>query len=227
MGVRTTLLSVGGMLLAVGGPIGYFSADDALSTVKKEWFSGSTDAGAAAGQPSAGAAASQDVNPQAAGDYLTGSRGGFSSHEVPTARLDEVLRFDVTVDWITRRWPRVSTGLPHVQLQGYRVPLISGTSLGDVAGSLTYFFNARQQVDRITLRGTTGDPGRLIALVSNRFHFVRRLTNDPGIAYYETVDSSNRKTGMLKIRTASTIDASRPYTRFEVDLLIDRPERTR
>ena len=41
--------------------------------------------------------------------------------------LDEVLRFDLTPDWILHRWPRVSTGLAQLDLQGYRVPLVSGT----------------------------------------------------------------------------------------------------
>ncbi len=62
-----------------------------------------------------------------------------------------MLRFDVTVEWVMQRWPRVSTGLPYLQLQGYRVPLVTGTKVADLAGSLTYYFNARQQVQRITL----------------------------------------------------------------------------
>ena len=80
---------------------------------------------------------------------------------MPLPSLAEVLRFDVTVEWVMQRWPRVTTGLPQLQLQGYRVPLVTGTSLSDVAGSLTYYFNARQQVQRITLRGTDRRSQRL------------------------------------------------------------------
>ena len=107
---------------------------------------------------------------------------------MPLPSLAEVLRFDVTVEWVLQRWPRVTTGLPQLQLQGYRVPLVSGTQISDVAGSLTYYFNARQQVQRITLRGTTGDPSALVNLLASRYHFARRLTNDPGIILYEAVD---------------------------------------
>lgn len=213
---------MGGLLLAVGGPIGYFSADDAISKVKGEWFSGSEKSEVAEQtQPAGMDAATYD--PSVASDSRTPMMN-ISSRRTTTTSLDEVLRFDITVDWITKHWPRVSTGLPHLQLQGYRVPLVSGTKLGDVAGSLTYYFNARQQVQRIAIRGTTGDPSVLASLVGNRFQFVRRLTNDPGVVFYETVDAYNRTTGTLKIRTASTIDSSQPYTQFEVDLVVDRPE---
>jgi len=56
---------------------------------------------------------------------------------------------------VISRWPRVSAGLAELQLQGYRVPLVSGTTANDLAGALTYYFNSRQQVQRITFQGTT------------------------------------------------------------------------
>ena len=64
-----------------------------------------------------------------------------------------------------------STGLTYLQLQGYRVPLVTGTTLADVAGSLTYYFNAQQRVQRITFRGTTGDPSVLATLLAQRLSF--------------------------------------------------------
>lgn len=223
MGIKTTLLCAGGLLLAVGGPVSYYSASDVVSAVKKNWHSDSADPASQASTSDPDAyPPSPDALPSDEQHVLGGNTS--SAQSAPMPSLDEVLRFDVTVDWVTRRWPRVSTGLPHLQLHGYRVPLVTGTAIGDVAGSLTYYFNARQQVQRITLRGTTGDPRVLIGLVAGRFHFSRRLTNDPGVAFYEAVDSSNRPAGVLKIRSASVIKSNQPYTRFEVDLVIDRPE---
>jgi hypothetical protein len=109
-------------------------------------------------------------------------------------------------------------------LQGYRVPLVSGTSLSDVAGSLTYYFNVRQQVQRITLRGSTGDPSILATILVSRYHFARRFTNDPGVVLYEAVDADNRSVGSLKIRSAPVVNTSQPYSRFQIDLVIDRVE---
>ncbi len=225
MSFKKSLLCVGGLLLAVGGPIGMFSANDFVANARKNWFSGWT--------------AKASANPQspstpqgAAGEGYAAKSNSFSpanaldepSLTAPLPSLDEVLSFDRSVEWVMQRWPRVSTGLTYLQLQGYRVPLVTGTGLSDVAGSLTYYFNAGQQVQRITLRGTTGDPTRLVTLVAGRYHFARRLTNDPGVVLYEVVDSGNKPAGTLKIRSARVVKASQPYTRFEVDLAMDRPE---
>ena len=106
-----------------------------------------------------------------------------------------MLRFDVTASWVMQHWPRVSTGLPYLQLQGYRVALVTGTRVTDLAGSLTYYFNAQQQVQRITFRGTTGDPSVLVALLAGRYGFARRVMNDPGVVLYEAVDSGNQPIG--------------------------------
>jgi hypothetical protein len=50
------------------------------------------------------------------------------------------------------------------------------------------------------------------------------LTNDPGVVFYEAVDSSNQPTGTLKIRSAQVVRADQPFTRFEFDLAMDRAE---
>ncbi|MHC4403587.1 MAG: DUF6690 family protein, partial [Planctomycetota bacterium] len=125
-----------------------------------------------------------------------------SLQSAPVHDLGEVFRFDVTPDWIVYNWPRVSSGLAHLPLQGYRVPLVSGTSQDDVAGSLTYYFNAQQRLQRITLHGTTGSTLKLAHLMKVRFGFVRRLTNDPGVFLYEVPDSKGQVNGFLWFRTA-------------------------
>ena len=103
----------------------------------------------------------------------------------PVGDLREVLRFDITPDWIVTRWPRVSAGLAHLELQGYRVPLVTGTTEEDLAGALTYYFNPQQQLQRITFYGTTGNTRRLVDLVVREYGFARRLTNDPGVFVFE------------------------------------------
>jgi hypothetical protein len=214
MGFKKSLLYVGGLLLATVGPITFFSGSDFVTGLKRNWLrSPATAAGyqqAAYGTPVWEAVA----KPVAYNEV----------DSLPLPSLGEVLRFDVTVEWVMRRWPRVTTGLPYLQLQGYRVPLVTGTGVADLAGSLTYYFNAQQQAVRITFHGTTGNPSTLLAMLTSQYHFVRRLTNDPGLVVYETVDASNRPTGTAKFRSAKVVRADQPYNRFEVDLTIDRPE---
>ena len=220
MGFKKTLFYVGGLLLAVGGPFTFFSGSDFLGDMKRNWLPGS--AATAGVAPDLAAPALPSAASDGASDPSLTSSAAVDAMPMPS--LAEVLRFDATVPWVMQRWPRVSTGLPHLQLQGYRVPLVTGTSIADLAGSLTYYFNVRQRVQRITLRGTTGDPRALVALLTNRYRFTRRLTNDPGMVLYEAVDSGNQPVGTAKIRSASVVKANQPYTRFEVDLVMDRPE---
>ncbi len=211
MGIRKALVYTSGLALATGGPITMFSASDFVADVKQRFVSPPAATASANPHPSAG-------SPAAVPATLPAS----PAEAMPTPSLPEVLRFDVTVEWVMQRWPRVSTGLPHLQLQGYRVPLVTGTQISDVAGSLTYYFNAGQKVQRITLKCSTGDPRALVALLTERFRFVRRLTNDPGLIVYEAVDSDNNKVGKAEIRSAAVVKASQPYTRFDVDLVMDR-----
>lgn len=228
MGFKNTVLGAGVLALAAGGPITFYSASDYASGLKKSWFSSQPAATvtasphASGGSPSAtGSTGMGEMHP-AMGDAAAAPGTAFDTQPMPS--LAEVLRFDVTVEWVLQRWPRVSTGLNYMQLQGYRVPLVTGGSITDVAGALTYYFNAQQRVDRITLRGTTGDPQVLVSLLAGRHHFARRLTNNPGLLIYEVVDSKNQPLGSCKIRSAAVIKANKPYTRFEFDLVMDRPE---
>jgi hypothetical protein len=151
--------------------------------------------------------------------------GAIPNVEGPTVQdLAEILRFDVTPEWILRRWPRVSTGLARLQLQGYRVPLVTGTAESDLAGALTYYFNPQQQLQQITFQGTTGDARNLVAFLAGRLHFVRRLTNDPGLTVYEAVRSDGKPAGSVRIRSAGIVKASEPFTRFDVELALERLE---
>ncbi|HYW80799.1 MAG TPA: DUF6690 family protein [Thermoguttaceae bacterium] len=202
---RTLLYSATGLMLAAGGPIAYYSAPEYWNDVQAKWFPAddSSDSVLADDEPSA--------NPVAA---IEGA---------PVSDLGELLRFDITPDWIVRRWPRVSTGLSHLQLQGYRVPMVTGTKETDLAGSLTYYFNSQQQVQRITFHGATGDPQHLVRLLTSRHAFARRLTNDPGLIVYEAPQADGQRLSLLKLTSVGVVKSSDPRRRLKVELSMERP----
>jgi hypothetical protein len=142
---------------------------------------------------------------------------------MPTYDFADVLRFDISPGWIMQRWPRVSAGLGNLQLQGYRVPLVTGGAQNDLAGSLTYYFNANQQVQQIRFQGTTGDVRRLVQFVTTRYHLGRRVVNNPGEFVYEIPEPRGEAKSVLTIRTASVLISSQPYQRFDVALVLERP----
>jgi len=142
--------------------------------------------------------------------------------DIPVADLVEVLRFDVTVDWIMGRWPRVSAGLAQLQLQGYRVPLVTGTAEDDLAGALTYYFNPRQELQRITFQGTTANPRKLVQLLAAQYGFARHLTNDPSSFVYEAPGPEKKPKSVLWIRPARVLKADETHQRYQLSLVLER-----
>ncbi len=140
----------------------------------------------------------------------------------PMVDLAEAIRFDATPPWVLGRWPRVTAGLPDADMQGYRVPLVSGTAVDDVAGSLTYYFNAHQRCVRITLQGTTGDARKLVALVTQRFGFKQQTSNEPGLYLYQ-VRWNGQPLSELHVRPSRVVRSTTPLARFEVLLALNNP----
>ncbi len=155
---------------------------------------------------------------------LSPSVSSASPTAIPLAGLAEVLRFDVSLEWVMNRWPRVSAALAQIQLQGYRVPLVTGTAEDDLAGALTYYFNPRQEVQRITFHGTTGNARRLVELLATRYGFTRRLTNDASSFVYEALNPENKPKSVLWIRPAQVVKAEETYQRYQLVLVLERPE---
>jgi hypothetical protein len=138
----------------------------------------------------------------------------------PVVDLTEALRFEVTSAWVLGRWPRVTAGLPEANLQGYRVPLVTGTREDDLAGSLTYYFNKNQRCQRITFQGTTGDARKLIAYLTQQFGFEQQTSNDPNLFLYQ-IRWNGAPLSELHIRPARVIKADAPTARFEVLLALN------
>jgi hypothetical protein len=89
--------------------------------------------------------------------------------ETPIVSLAEALRANINPQWIVARWPSVTTIVAEANLAGYRVPFISGFQGHDVVGSLTYYFDGTQRLQRISMLGNTRDERALTMLVAQQF----------------------------------------------------------
>jgi hypothetical protein len=218
--IRTAMLSLLGLGLAAGIPFAYYAfteSDDPLSISKLTGVAAKTKAKAKANADSSG-------DKPAATAKKESARSAYD--DPPIRPMDEVLRFDINPDWVISGWPRVMTGLGQIQLKGYRVPLVTGTAEDDLAGSLTYYFDPYAQLQRIVFHGTTGNPQRLIALVTNRFGFARHVVNHPGLVLYEVPPAAGETPrSTLSVESAAVIKASDPYQRFRLTMVIERPLR--
>jgi hypothetical protein len=208
----------GGVLLAlaIGGPIGLFH----FGGLWKHGRSSAGDSAALSGVgDESGWVGSGKILPAAA---VPAAR--LPIEGPPVEQLTDVFRFDVSPTWVLQRWPRVSTDPSPLELRGYRVTLVTGTQMTDLAGVLTYYFNPAQQVHRITFAGKTGDPRKLVEMITKYYHFVRRPVNDPGRLIYESLQSSGQSAGQIQIAAAPVVYADHPFERYCVELRMERPE---
>jgi hypothetical protein len=138
----------------------------------------------------------------------------------PVRELSEVIRFDIPPSWVTSRWPRVTTALSETGMEGLRVPVVTGTQVDDLAGSLTYYFDHQHRVQRLTFEGFTGDDRRLVALVTQDFGLQPAPTLHAGMyaAWWNAVPTS-----VLRVSRAPVITSASPHAQLQVFLELNRP----
>lgn len=140
----------------------------------------------------------------------------------PTHSLAEVLRMDITREWVYQRWARKTTGLTDPEMFGVRVPLVTGTKLTDLAGSLSYYFNRQGQVQRISFRGWTGDATQLVNFLTSQYGFKRGQSPFPGEQLYQ-ITWNNRVQSQLRTRPDTVLWATSPHNSVLVELELERP----
>lgn len=215
------------LLAAVGGPYALVNGDAAkfLSSLRssttaspgQESFplygdaAGHTNSVGYPGQP--GLVSSLPSQPGGAGPRLEGPQ---------VQDLAEVIRFDVSPRWVAQCWARVTTCTAELELEGLRVPLVTGPRADDIAGSLTYYFDKHHAVQRVTFHGSTGDERRLVALLTNVYGFKEQPSLGGGM-YVTTY--SGKPTSLLRISYAPVVQSSAPHTQKQIALEINRPGR--
>jgi len=107
-----------------------------------------------------------------------------SDFAAPLVPLHEVLRVDVTPDWVVSRWPRVATVVGDLEWSGMRVPLITGNNPSDFVGSLTYYFDGGQKLRRISLEGYAGDERPVVTLAMQQFGVLPEPSVSGGLYAY-------------------------------------------
>jgi hypothetical protein len=141
----------------------------------------------------------------------------------PVQHLGEVVRFDISPAWVVGRWPRVTTTLAGRDLEGLRVPLVTGIRPDDLAGSLTYYFDRNQQVQRLTFEGYTGDARRLLTLVTQYYG----LRPEPALHAGMYVARWNDKpTSICRVSRAPIVTQASPRSQLHVLLELNRPNAT-
>lgn len=164
------------------------------------------------------------ANPSTDGIYAgTNVEAGVGRANVayqPPIDLRNVIRFDVTPDFVYRNFTRVTTVLSDLSYDGLRVPLVSGTQSYDVAGSLTYYFDNNKTIRRIQFQGVTGDANPLVQLMIQHY----RLNPERSLGgQLLTMRWNNRVTSFMHVAPAPVVTAQQPNARFAFFMEINKP----
>ncbi len=138
----------------------------------------------------------------------------------PVNDLRDVLRFDINPEWVFQHFSRVTTVLAEMHLDGLRIPIVTGTSPEDVAGTLTYYFDRQHQVQRVTLHGFTGDPTRLTELMQK--HYQMQPQPSLGAGTY-VIRWNGQPTSILQLTHAPVVHAAANHTKYTVFLELNQP----
>ena len=223
MSTSLTRNPIAGVILvagAVGGPYAFFETD--AGKTAQQWF-GAAEQVVASADPSGGHVDNDPFWGMAGTDpsknILNPETRAINLQQAPVVNLNEVLRFDATPTWVIGRFPRVSTVLADMRLDGLRVPLVTGTTPADLAGTLTYYFDRYQRLQRVTLHAVSGDPTRF----SNEMQQAYKLQKAPSLGGgLYLLKWNGRPASVLHIAPAPVIYADAAYSRFNVFLELNQ-----
>lgn len=202
-----------GLVGAVGLPIA-FSSKSGVSTWLAPKAAESAGTAAESDEPAA-PGSQQEVRAREVKQATTG--------RIDTPSIPEAFRFDMTPGWVLARWERVSTSLADLDLQGYRVALVTGGRETDLAGSLTYYFNHKQRVQKIAFQGATGNPAELIGWLTRQYGF-RRVVGGPPRVHIYRMRKFSQIASELRVAPSNVVSANSPNARYEISLEMTRAD---
>ena len=138
----------------------------------------------------------------------------------PLTDLREVMRFDVSPQWVISRYSRVSTVLAETNLEALRVPIVTGTRVDDLAGTLTYYFDGTGKLQRVSLHAFTGDPNRLVGAMTEHYGLTREPALEAGVF---TKRWNGVPIHFLRLTRSSVIHADALHQKCTVFLELNQP----
>ena len=134
--------------------------------------------------------------------------------------IRQALRFDLTPPMILDRFSRVSTVLADLQLEGLRVPVVTGIRADDLAGTLTYYFDRSGKIQRINLHGFTGNTERIVSTLTSHYGLQAEAALDAGVY---TRRWNGIPVHLLRITHAPVVFSNAVHQKYTVFLELNQP----
>lgn len=138
----------------------------------------------------------------------------------PIHDLREVLRFDITPEWVTGHFARVSTVLADTHLEGFRVPIVTGIGTADLAGTLTYYFDYSGGLQRVMMHAITGDVSRVIEAMTTHYGLAVEPTLEAGVY---TRRWNAQPVHFLRVSRAPVVYRDALHHKFTVFIELNQP----
>lgn len=135
--------------------------------------------------------------------------------------LREILRFDIGPEWVIQRFARVSTVLADMNLKGLRVPVVTGIRADDVAGTLTFYFDSTDRLQRLTFHGFTGDATRFTNVMVSYYGLQREPALEAGTY---TKRWNGRPVHFMRLSHAPVVYSDAVHQKYTVFLELNQPD---
>ena len=99
--------------------------------------------------------------------------------------------------------------------------MVTGTKVDDLAGTLTYYFDARGKVQRISMHAFTGDPNRLVGAMTQHYGMTQEASLAAGVF---TKRWNGVPIHFLRLSRASVIHSDALHQKFTVFLELNQPD---
>ena len=139
----------------------------------------------------------------------------------PMSDLRELLRFSWTQAELHGRFANVATVLADTRLRGVRVPVVTGTQMDDLAGTLTLYFDANDRVQRLNLHAFTGDATRLRQVLGETFGMAPEPNLEAGVM---TRRWNGAPISLLRLTYAPVVHSDAVHQKLTVFLELNAPD---
>ena len=143
----------------------------------------------------------------------------------PVHDFRQVFRFDLTPEQVKQRWDRVTSTSIGKSYRGLRVALVTGVNPWDLHGSLTYYFDRAQKLQRISFKGWTGDGTHFLNIMKSSYPLESLPTQWAGAyeAKREGIFQSSSFAGIL-LREPAVIRKQVPNEQLAIVLELNNPD---
>jgi hypothetical protein len=130
-----------------------------------------------------------------------------------TIDLRAWLRWDLPRGYLLWQHPNAAIVPTERNLIGYRIPFTTGFQPQDLTGTLTYYYDAKEQLQRMELSAASGNPWPMTQWLLPQFHLQPIISLDPNVRL-ATLKSRDKTQSLMAVATGKAPSGSPPHELF-------------